>query len=123
MSALPADLQTKGLLDQTLVVLGTEFGRTPRINDNDGRDHDKELRCLLTGAGTKEGEADVTSTAATSRGHQGKLLSSVLATPCATQSDGTSCPLLSVKDVRYHFPHCQAVVIQFIQKLSHPSLE
>ena len=37
MSAPPADLQAKGLLDQTLGVLGTEFGRTPRINDNDGR--------------------------------------------------------------------------------------
>ena len=29
MSALPADLHAKGLLHQTLVVLGTEFGRTP----------------------------------------------------------------------------------------------
>ena len=37
MSALLADLQAKGLLDQMLVVLGTEFGYTPRINDNDGR--------------------------------------------------------------------------------------
>ncbi len=36
MSALLMDLQTKGLLNQTLVVLGTEFGRTPRINDDDG---------------------------------------------------------------------------------------
>ncbi len=36
MSALLADLQAKGLLHQTLVVLGSEFGRTPRINDNDG---------------------------------------------------------------------------------------
>ncbi len=39
MIARPADLQAKGLLAQTLVVLGTEFGRTSRINDNDGRDH------------------------------------------------------------------------------------
>ncbi len=39
MSALLADLQAKGLLDQTLVVLGTEFGPKPWINDNDGRDH------------------------------------------------------------------------------------
>ena len=36
--ALLADPQAKGLLDQTLVVLGSEFGRTPRINDNDGGD-------------------------------------------------------------------------------------
>ncbi len=36
-------LQTKGLLDQALVVLGTEFGRTPQINDKDGRDHHDEV--------------------------------------------------------------------------------
>ena len=35
-SALPADLQAKGFLDQALMVLGTGFGRTPRINGNDG---------------------------------------------------------------------------------------
>ncbi len=40
MSALSPDLQAKGLLDQRLAILGTEFVRTPRINDNDGRDHD-----------------------------------------------------------------------------------
>ena len=38
MIALLEDRQAKGLLDQTLVVLESEFGRTPRINDNDGRD-------------------------------------------------------------------------------------
>ena len=49
MSALPADLQGKGLLDQRLVVLGTEFGLKPRINDNDGRDQHEAFRCLLAG--------------------------------------------------------------------------
>ena len=43
MSALLADLQADGLLNQTLVVLGTEFGRTPRINDNDGQDHHEDV--------------------------------------------------------------------------------
>ena len=38
MSTLLADLESRGLLDRTLVVLRTEFGRTPRINDDDGRD-------------------------------------------------------------------------------------
>ncbi len=43
---------TPRLLDQTQMALGTEFGRTPRINDNDGRHHDNEtLKCLLAGAG------------------------------------------------------------------------
>ncbi len=59
MSAVLADLHTKGLLDQTVVVLATEFGRTPRINDNDGRDQQNDaLRCLLAGAGIREGKAD-----------------------------------------------------------------
>ena len=68
MIALLADLQTKWLLDQTLVVLGTEFGRTPRMNDNDGRDHhNKAFTCLLTGAGV-EG----TCKATTARGRHGR---------------------------------------------------
>ncbi len=56
MSALPADFQAKGLLDRTLIVLDTEFGRKPRANDNDGRDHqDKMFMCLLAGGGVKGG--------------------------------------------------------------------
>ena len=56
MRAVLADLQAKGLLDQTLVVLGTEFGRTPRINDSDGQDHHNELvACLLAEAGIEGG--------------------------------------------------------------------
>lgn len=48
MSALLADLQAKGLLGQTVIVLGTEFDRSPRINDDDRRD---QLTCLLAGDG------------------------------------------------------------------------
>ena len=59
MSALLADLQSKGLPAQTQVVLATEFGHTPRINDNDGRDHhDTVFTCLLAGAGIKSERAD-----------------------------------------------------------------
>ena len=43
MSVLLADLQTKGLLNQTLAVLGTVLGHTPPINDNDGRGHRRQL--------------------------------------------------------------------------------
>ncbi|MBI1372053.1 MAG: DUF1501 domain-containing protein [Phycisphaera sp.] len=39
MSALLDDLQQRGRLDDTLVVLLTEFGRTPKINGGAGRDH------------------------------------------------------------------------------------
>ena len=54
MSALLTDLPAKVLLDQTLVVLATEFGRTPWINDNDGWDHnDGAFTCLLAGAGIR----------------------------------------------------------------------
>lgn len=38
-AALVGDLAQRGLLDETLVVFLTEFGRTPRINSNGGRDH------------------------------------------------------------------------------------
>jgi uncharacterized protein (DUF1501 family) len=38
-SALLQDLQDRGLLDETLVVVMSEMGRTPRINGNGGRDH------------------------------------------------------------------------------------
>ncbi|MCH2580254.1 MAG: DUF1501 domain-containing protein, partial [Planctomycetes bacterium] len=38
-SALLADLQERGMLDETLVVFLTEFGRTPKISNNGGRDH------------------------------------------------------------------------------------
>ncbi len=53
MSAVLADLQAKGLLHEKLVVLAAEFGRTPRINDNDGSDERKVFACQLAGAGMK----------------------------------------------------------------------
>lgn len=39
VAALISDLRDKKLLDKTLVVLGTEFGRSPQLNQNGGRDH------------------------------------------------------------------------------------
>ena len=39
LSALLADLSDRGMLDSTLVVVTGEFGRTPRINKQAGRDH------------------------------------------------------------------------------------
>ncbi len=50
------DLETRGLLDTTLVVWMGEFGRTPRINDNASRDHWPQCyTALLAGAGIKRG--------------------------------------------------------------------
>jgi hypothetical protein len=55
-SALLEDLATKGLLDSTLVVLGSEFGRTPDINENDGRDHyPLAYSTVFAGGGVKKG--------------------------------------------------------------------
>jgi hypothetical protein len=57
-SALLQDLEAKGLLDSTLVCLGSEFGRTPDINENDGRDHyPLAYSTVLAGGGTKRGFA------------------------------------------------------------------
>lgn len=56
MSALLTDLTDRGLLASTLVVLATEFGRTPEINQNAGRDHHPAVfSCVLAGAGVKGG--------------------------------------------------------------------
>lgn len=58
LSALLADLRSRGMLKDTLVVLATEFGRTPRINANLGRDHyPKAFSAALFGGGAKEGHA------------------------------------------------------------------
>ena len=58
LSALLHDLKIKGLLDSTLVVLGTEFGRSPKINENAGRNHyPKAFSCMMAGGGIKGGQA------------------------------------------------------------------
>jgi hypothetical protein len=56
VSALIEDLSERGLLDQTLVVMMGEFGRTPRINQNAGRDHHGRANSIvLAGAGLPGG--------------------------------------------------------------------
>ncbi len=56
LSALLSDLNSSGMLDETIVVLTTEFGRTPKINQNTGRDHyPKAFSALLAGGGIKGG--------------------------------------------------------------------
>lgn len=56
LSALIEDLDQRGLLDSTLVVAMGEFGRTPRINANAGRDHWPDCySVLLAGGGVKGG--------------------------------------------------------------------
>ncbi|MDF1737617.1 MAG: DUF1501 domain-containing protein [Verrucomicrobiales bacterium] len=56
MGALLDDLERRGKLEDTVVVLTTEFGRTPRINQNAGRDHfPKAFSSVLVGGGFKGG--------------------------------------------------------------------
>jgi uncharacterized protein (DUF1501 family) len=57
LAALLADLDARGLLHETLVVLATEFGRTPEIQrDNNGRNHfPQAFSALLAGGGIRGG--------------------------------------------------------------------
>ncbi|MBI1374094.1 MAG: DUF1501 domain-containing protein [Phycisphaera sp.] len=66
-AALISDLDQRGMLDSTLVMVSSEFGRTPKINKTAGRDHyPKVFSILLAGGGVKRGLAyglsDSTST-------------------------------------------------------------
>ena len=56
LSALIIDLADRGLLDSTLVISVGEFGRTPKINGNGGRDHWPDVfSALLVGGGAPGG--------------------------------------------------------------------
>lgn len=56
LSALIEDLRERGMLERTLVVWVGEFGRTPRISGNGGRDHWPQCyTAVLAGGGTKAG--------------------------------------------------------------------
>jgi uncharacterized protein (DUF1501 family) len=55
-SMLVQDLDRNGLLDSTLVMVSSEFGRTPKINQQSGRDHwPKVFSVVLAGGGIKRG--------------------------------------------------------------------
>ncbi len=56
VAALVDDLDRRGLLATTLVVWLGDFGRSPRINAHDGRDHHpRAWSCMLAGGGTRPG--------------------------------------------------------------------
>jgi uncharacterized protein (DUF1501 family) len=56
LSALIKDLDEKGLLDSTIVMCAGEFGRTPKINKNAGRDHwARSMAAVMAGGGFKRG--------------------------------------------------------------------
>ena len=64
LSALIQDLGDRGLLDSTIVYCAGEFGRTPKINKNSGRDHwARSMAVVLAGGGFKHGYAHGTTDA------------------------------------------------------------
>ena len=63
-SALMADLKERGLLDSTLIICMGEFGLTPKINRQKGRDHfPNAWATVLAGGGIKGGQAVGTTSA------------------------------------------------------------
>lgn len=58
VSALVEDLDERGMLNDVTVIVWGEFGRTPRINAQAGRDHWPQVSCaLLAGGGIRGGQA------------------------------------------------------------------
>jgi hypothetical protein len=58
LTALVEDLDARGLLDDVTVIAWGEFGRTPRINKDAGRDHWAPVSCaILAGGGMRTGQA------------------------------------------------------------------
>jgi hypothetical protein len=56
IASLISDLKANGKLEKTLIVVLSEFGRTPRINDGGGRDHwARVFSCMMAGGGIKGG--------------------------------------------------------------------
>jgi hypothetical protein len=57
LSALVEDLDQRGMLDDVTVIAWGEFGRTPRINNQAGRDHWPPVSCaILAGGGMRTGQ-------------------------------------------------------------------
>lgn len=57
LAALIGDLANEGMLEKTMVIMLSEFGRTPRVNDNAGRDHHAAVfSCLFAGGGVSGGQ-------------------------------------------------------------------
>ena len=68
------DLDDRGLLDSTLVCVASEFGRTPKINGNEGRDHwPKVFSVVMAGGGVKRGIVYGTSNATASEPDENPL--------------------------------------------------
>jgi uncharacterized protein (DUF1501 family) len=80
-ATLIRDLERTGLLNETLVMVSSEFGRTPKINRDAGRDHwPKVFSVVLAGGGLKRGLIHGTSNATASEPDRDPVLPADLAT-------------------------------------------
>ncbi|MGE3777804.1 MAG: DUF1501 domain-containing protein, partial [Pirellulaceae bacterium] len=84
-SMLLAELEQRGLLESTTILWMGEFGRTPKINDNAGRDHfPNAWTCVLGGGGIRGGQAFGRTSEDGNEVAEGKVdVGDVLATLCA----------------------------------------
>jgi uncharacterized protein (DUF1501 family) len=99
MSALISDLKSRGLLDNTLLIWMGEFGRTPRVNNNGGRDHySRAWSTLLAGGGLKGGQV------------VGK-----------TDKDGAAVVERPIAAIDFQATVCQALGIDYTKKTLTPS--
>ncbi len=108
LSLLINDLSERGLLNDTVVVMWGEFGRTPRINMNAGRDHwSPVMSALVAGGGMRMGQAIGASTARGERPQDRRytvpqVLSTLYRTigidPATTFLNGTGRPIHIVED-------------------------
>jgi uncharacterized protein (DUF1501 family) len=80
-AALITDLEERGLLDSTIVTVTSEFGRTPKINRDQGRDHwPKVFSIVLAGGGFKKGQIYGSSDATAAEPNQDPLTVEDMAT-------------------------------------------
>jgi hypothetical protein len=109
MSTLFRDLHDRGLLDSTMVLVTGEFGRTPRINKDAGRDHWGPSTAIAIGGGGIRGglvvgtskrasrEASNPSRGARKISRQLSITLSVLIRPpCSTRPNAAPCRLFPV---------------------------
>ncbi len=84
MSALVSDLDERGMLQDTAIIWMGEFGRTPRINGNSGRDHWARAWSVVVGGAGMKGGIAVGATNADGTGIEGEAYSSqdVMASVC-----------------------------------------
>jgi len=81
LATLITDLDSRGLLERTLVMVSSEFGRTPKINQTAGRDHwPKVFSVLLAGGGIRGGMIHGMSNATASEPEQDPVGPADLAT-------------------------------------------